>query len=145
MRPVARYNIGPQDLPLANMSSIRFISKQFAKYLAVGGLSNSCAYGLYVLITLANAKPLVSMSIAYLIASIATFTANKIWTFQSKTSLKISASRYIAAQACGYITNLTLLWYLYYLQGIPHEAAQLIGAGVVAIELFVLNRYYVFG
>lgn len=126
------------------MSSIRLISKQFAKYLAVGGLANGGAYGLYILLTFEHVKPVVSMSLVYVITSFITFAANKSWTFQSKISLGSSAPRYIASQACGYITNLIILFYLYYLQGIPHQVAQLIGAGVVAIELFFLNRYYVF-
>jgi putative flippase GtrA len=126
------------------MQSLRLASKQFAKYLLVGGLSNSLAYGLYIAITLAGVSPIASMSMVYVVASVTAFTANRGWTFQSDTSLSRSALRYIISQMLGYGTNLILLYWLYYMLGVPHQAAQLIGIGVVAIELFLLNRYYVF-
>ena len=126
------------------MQSLRLVTKQFAKYLLVGGLSNSLAYGLYILITLVGVSPIVGMSIVYVSASVTSFTANRGWTFQSDTSLSRSALRYITSQMLGYGTNLILLYWLYYMLGVPHQTAQLIGIGVVAVELFLLNRYYVF-
>lgn len=126
------------------MSSARLIYKQFAKYLAVGVLSNGLAYSLYIAIALAGASPIASMTIIYVIASATTFAANRSWTFQSDAILSKSALRYIVSQIIGYSTNLILLSWLHYLLGVPHQAAQLIGIGAVAIELFLLNRYYVF-
>jgi putative flippase GtrA len=126
------------------MQSLRLASKQFAKYLVVGGLSNSLAYGLYIAITLVGVSPIAGMSTVYVVASVTAFTANRGWTFQSDTSLSRSALRYIISQMLGYGTNLILLYWLYYMLGVSHQAAQLIGIGVVAVELFLLNRYYVF-
>jgi putative flippase GtrA len=126
------------------MQSLRVVSKQFAKYLAVGGLSNSLAYGLYIAITLAGVNPIASMSIVYVVASVAAFAANRGWTFQSDTSLSRSALRYVVSQVLGYGTNLFLLSWLYSVLGVPHQVAQLIGISFVAVELFLLNRYYVF-
>lgn len=126
------------------MQSLRLVTKQFAKYLLVGGLSNSLAYGLYILITLVGVSPIVGMSIVYVSASVTSFTANRGWTFQSDTSLSGSALRYAISQTLGYGTNLVILSWLYYVLDVPHQAAQLVGIGVVAVELFLLNRYYVF-
>jgi putative flippase GtrA len=126
------------------MQSLRLASKQFAKYLVVGGLSNSLAYGLYIAITLVGVSPIAGMSMVYVVASVTAFTANRGWTFQSSASLSGSALRYILSQMLGYGTNLILLFSLYYMLGVPHQVAQLIGIGVVAVELFLLNRYYVF-
>ena len=126
------------------MQSLRPVTKQFAKYLLVGGLSNSLAYGLYILITLMDVSPIVSMSIVYVAASVTSFTANRGWTFQSDASLSGSALRYIISQTLGYGTNLVILSGLYFMLGVPHQAAQLVGILVVAVELFLLNRYYVF-
>lgn len=126
------------------MQSLRLVTKQFAKYLLVGGLSNSLAYGLYILITLVGVSPIVGMSIVYVAAGVTSFTANRGWTFQSDASLSGSALRYIISQTLGYGTNLVILSWLYHVLGIPHQAAQLVGIGVVAFELFLLNRYYVF-
>lgn len=129
---------------LANKQSLRALLKQFAKYLAVGGLSNGLAYGLYIAATLVGVNPIASMSIVYILASVTTFAANRGWTFQSDASLGRSAPRYIVSQVAGYGTNLLVLSLLYLVLGVPHPAAQLIGICLVAVELFLLNRYYVF-
>jgi putative flippase GtrA len=126
------------------MPSLSLVSKQFAKYLAVGGFSNGLAYALYIAITLVDVSPIAGMSVVYIVASVIAFAANRAWTFQSGASLSRSALRYTLSQMLGYGTNLILLSWLYYLLGVPHQVAQLIGMGVVAVELFLLNRYYVF-
>jgi len=126
------------------MQSLRLIAKQFTKYLLVGGLSNILSYGLYIAITLLGVSPIVGMSIVYIAASVTSFIANRGWTFQSDASLSRSAPRYIISHALGYGTNLVILSSLYYILGVSHQAAQLVGIGVVAVELFLLNRYYVF-
>jgi putative flippase GtrA len=126
------------------MLRLRLITKQFVKYLLVGGFSNSLGYGLYIAITLVGVSPIVGMSIVYVAASVTSFTANRGWTFQSDASLSRSALRYILSQTVGYGTNLVILYWLYYKLGVPHQVAQLVGIGVVAVELFLLNRYYVF-
>lgn len=85
------------------------------------------------------------MTLVYIIASVIAFTANRSWTFRSRKSFNTSALKYALCQIIGYTTNLVILSWLYYTLGVPHQAAQLVGMAVVAIELFLLNRYYVFG
>jgi putative flippase GtrA len=118
--------------------------RQFLKYLAVGGLSNGLAYGIYVAMNWLGVGPLISMTAVYVVASGMSFTANKVWTFKSDAHLGNSLAKYIAVQIIGYITNLVLLTVLHYGFGMPHYLAQLVGITIVAIELFVLSRYYVF-
>lgn len=126
------------------MSSPRLIYKQFAKYLAVGGLLNGLAYSLYLATTLTGASPSVSMSLIYVIMSVTTYTANRSWTFQSDAILSKSALRYFLIQIIGYLTNLTMLVILSRVLGFPHQWVQLLAIFVVGVELFVLNKYYVF-
>ena len=117
---------------------------QFLKYLSVGGFANVIAYGTYIMLVKFGFGPVTAMSITYLIAASASFLANKGWTFKSDARISTSATKYIISQAFGYGTNLVLLSRLHYAIGIPHQIAQLLVIGVVAIELFLLNRYYVF-
>lgn len=117
---------------------------QFLKYLCVGGFTNAIAFGTYIVFVQFGFSPVVAMSTTYLIAALASFAANKGWTFRSDASISRSALKYILSQILGYGTNLVLLSWLYYMIGVPHQTAQLIGIGVVAVELFLLNRYYVF-
>jgi putative flippase GtrA len=126
------------------MHSLLLLFRQFVKYLAVGGLTNGFAYVGYILLTLAGVNPIASMSIVYCFASVIAFTANRGWTFQSDGRVGRSLPRYVISQVIGYATNLILLYCLYYVLGLPHQAAQLIGIGLVAVLLFLLNRYYVF-
>jgi putative flippase GtrA len=117
---------------------------QFLRYLCVGVLSNGIAYGVYIVITQFGLAPVTGMSITYLIAAMASFAANKGWTFRSSARISRSALRYILCQLLGYGTNLIFLSWLYFVLGVPHQVAQLVGIGLVAVELFLLNRYYVF-
>jgi putative flippase GtrA len=126
------------------MNSLRPLSRQIAKYLMVGAFTNSLAYGFYILLTSAGTGPITGMSIVFILASASTFTANRNWTFKSETSLSRSGIRFILCQILGYATNLILLMWLYYGLEIPHQAAQIMSIGIVAIVLFLLNRYFVF-
>lgn len=117
---------------------------QFARYLSVGLLSNGLAYAMYLVIVLLGGHPVASMSIVYMVASGLAFQANKIWTFRSVVRLDRALLRYILVQVLGYLTNLALLSGLHHGLGVPHYIAQLIGIGIVAVELFILSRYYVF-
>lgn len=115
-----------------------------ARYLAVGGFSNGLGYAIYIGMTAIGISPLVSMSFVYIVATGIAFAANRHWTFQSHSEISRSALRAVISQVIGYTTNLILLTSLYYGLGLPHAIAQLLCIAVVAIELFLLNRYYVF-
>jgi putative flippase GtrA len=112
--------------------------------MSVGGISNALAYILYVVITLFGVAPVVSMTVIYIVAGGLTFIANKTWTFKSGARTGGTLAKYIVAQLLGYFTNRLLLAGLHYCLGVPHYFAQLLGMGLVAIELFLLSRYYVF-
>lgn len=114
------------------------------KYLSVGALSNALAYGFYIGMTLMGSNPIFSMSLAYAMAGGLSFVANKDWTFQSSARISKSLSRYLTIQLIGYATNFLMFTGLYIGLGVPHYFAQLVGIGIVAIEMFLLSRYYVF-
>jgi putative flippase GtrA len=120
------------------------ICNQFMKYLSVGGISNALAYFLYIIITLLGIPSVTSMTIVYVVAGGLSFVVNKSWTFRSGARTGSTLAKYIVAQLLGYLTNLLLLAGLHYGLGMPHYFAQLVGIGLVAIELFLLSRYYVF-
>ena len=123
---------------------LREIVRQFMKYLSVGGISNLLAYVVYISIVLLGFGPIASMTVVYVVAGSFSFVANKAWTFQSQVRTGSALVKYIVALVVGYVTNLALLSGLHYGLGLPHEIAQLVGIGVVAIELFLLSRYFVF-
>lgn len=126
------------------MKAYRSICSQFARYLSVGLLANGLAYAIYVVIAQLGAHPVASMTMVYLLASALAFQANKAWTFRSFVRFDRVFLRYVLVQFLGYLTNLLLLVGLHYGCGIPHHISQLLGMAIVAVELFLMSRYYVF-
>ena len=126
------------------MKAYRSICSQYANYLSVGLLANGSAYAMYVVIAQLGAHPVASMTIVYLFASALAFQANKAWTFRSLVRFDRAFLRYVLVQVLGYLTNLLLLAGLHYGCGAPHHISQLLGMAIVAVELFLMSRYYVF-
>lgn len=118
---------------------------QVFRYSLVGFFSNIVAYGMYLVIVFLGVNPFLSMTLVYVLACTIAFVGNRGWTFRSSVSLRKSSRRYVLAQLIGYLTNLLLFSVLYLILGAPHQFAQLFGIVIVAIELFLLNRYFVFG
>jgi len=84
------------------------------------------------------------MSLVYSSNCFVSFLGNKKWTFSDSTRAQKIFPRYVAIQIAGYLTNLMLLLVFYKRFGLPHQWVQLLAIVVVAIELFLLSKYYVF-
>ncbi|WP_216907209.1 GtrA family protein [Synechococcus sp. CCY 0621] len=120
------------------------LRSQLFKYLLVGVTSNGAAYGFYLLITSFGLSPVLGMSIVYVMAAGINYFLNRSWTFSSNAPVRRSLFRYVVVQCVGYATNLVLLAVLHYALGVPHYLAQLAGVTIVAGELFLLSRFFVF-
>lgn len=120
------------------------VRSQFLRYGIVGMVSNVAAYCLYLVITSFSIKPVLGMSIVYLIAASTSYLLNKVWTFTSTAKISWSLLKYCGVQCVGYVSNVIVLVVLHYVLGVPHYLAQLAGILVVAIVLFILCRSFVF-
>jgi putative flippase GtrA len=120
------------------------LRSQLRKYILVGVTSNVAAYGFYLVITSFGLSPVLGMSIVYIMASCISYSLNRSWTFSSNAPVRRSLFRYVVVQCVGYATNLVVLAVLHYALGVPHYLAQLAGVTLVAVELFLLSRYFVF-
>lgn len=118
--------------------------QQLYRYLMVGAGSNAVGYGIYLLITWLGVAAIQGMTLVYLCACSASFIGNKRWTFEDRTRNRMLLPRFAYMQIVGYFTNLFLLLVLYRHFGLPHQCVQLLAMVVVAIELFLLSKYYVF-
>jgi len=118
--------------------------KQLFRYLVVGAGANFLGYSIYLVITSAGIDSLLGMTLIYLSACLASFVGNKRWTFSDKSKGIVVLPRYICVQIAGYLTNLFLLLALSRYLGFAHQAVQLVAIVVVAIEVFLLSKYYVF-
>jgi len=128
-----------------SLSSFKKIAPQFFRYALVGVGSNAIGYGLYLLITSIGFGSIQGMSLVYITACLISFVGNKRWTFADPSRSKSLLPRYFFSHIAGYLSNLLLLLAFHVQFGLPHQWVQLFAAIFVAIELFLLNKYYVFG
>jgi putative flippase GtrA len=119
-------------------------SRQFYKYLAVGGAANAFGYGVYILLTSLGVGAFLSVSLVYTSACLMSYLANKSWTFVSELRHSRAIPRYVGVQILGYLTNLLMLAVFYWGLGVPHQLVQLVAIVFVGLELFLFNKYYVF-
>jgi putative flippase GtrA len=115
------------------------------KYLAVGTLTNVTGYALYILMTAFGLPAMTAMSMVYTLACLLGFALNRSWTFRNKTRNQSVFARYVSMQIVGYFTNVTLLMIFYHGFGLPHQSVQLFALVIVAAELYLLSKYFVFG
>lgn len=117
---------------------------QFIRYVVVGLASNAAIYVAYLLLTLLGMGPKLAMSLLYGVGVLQTFVFNKKWSFRFDGAATPALLRYVVAYAVGYVVNLLALMLLVDQAGMQHQLIQALMIFVVAIMLFVAQRYWVF-
>ena len=120
------------------------VHKQFIRYAVVGLGSNIASYLLYLLATWLGLGPKTAMTWLYLLGVLQTFVFNKKWSFRFGGAAAPALVRYAAAYAIGYVVNLLALMLLVDQVGLPHQLVQGVMILVVAVMLFLAQRYWVF-
>lgn len=117
---------------------------QFSRYALVGIASNSVGYLLYLLLTYAGMGHKTAMSLLYVVGVMQTFIFNRNWSFGHQGGLHGAFARYVASYALGYLLNLSVLWLAVDRLGLPHQIVQGVMVIVVAITIFLLQKFWVF-
>ena len=117
---------------------------QFARYAIVGLASNVIGYAIYLLLTIIGLGPKIAMTLLYGVGVLQTFAFNKKWSFRFAGASTPALVRYATAYALGYVINLLALMLLVDRAGMPHQLVQGVMILVVAIMLFLAQRYWVF-
>lgn len=117
---------------------------QGVRYLAVGAASNVVLYLLYLLITRVGVEPKTAMTTLFIGGMIQTFVLNKRWTFGNRRFSKAEILKYLVAYCFGYGINLLVLFFFVDVAGYRHEAVQCIAVVVIALMLFLLQKFWVF-
>lgn len=117
---------------------------QFFSYVAIGLISNTILYILYIFLTQLGLGPKLSMSVLYCIGVLQTFIFNKNLTFRFAGAVTPALIRYAIAYLVGYIVNFCALILLVDLMGLPHQYVQAAMILIVAFILFCALRYWVF-
>lgn len=117
---------------------------QFARFVLVGLVSNVVLFLCYLGLTELGVGHKTAMSALYLIGVMQTYFANKKWSFRYDGSGYGPFARYLATYGVGYAANLSAL--VVFVDGLrlPHQLVQGVMIVVVAISLFLLQKYWVF-
>ena len=119
-------------------------SSQSLRYGIVGLGSNVVLYLLYLLFTGVGSGHKTAMTILFVIGTVQTFILNKRWTFGYKDFEKYIFAKYIIIYGGAYLINLVALMLFVDYLGFPHKIVQGIMIILVAVLLFMLQRYWVF-
>ena len=117
---------------------------QFFKFVVIGLVANSFGYGAYLLITWLGVGSILGMSVVYVHTCLVSYLGNKNWSFAVKRGNRLLFPRCLILYLLGYIANLIVLTVLYQRLEMPHQFAQFFAGVFVAIELFCMNKPYVF-
>jgi putative flippase GtrA len=121
------------------------IHRQFLRYATVGMLSNLLLYLLYLAATSAGAGHKSAMTILYLLGVLMTFIFNRNWSFSHDGRLSSSFLRYFFVYLLGYLLNLVVLFALVDRAGLPHQWVQGVMILILAVALFLSQKFWVFG
>lgn len=118
--------------------------RQLLRYAMVGAMSNLFLYAVYLLITHKGMGYKTAMSLLYMLGVCMTFVFNKNWTFTHQGQVTKSFLSYVSIYALGYLVNLLALFILVDQFEFRHQWVQGIMIILLAIFLFILQKYFVF-
>lgn len=124
--------------------TLSVVQRQLLRYIAVGLASNLVCYLIYLGLTRVGMDPKLAMSILYAVGVLQTFFLNKRWTFEHGGARGPVFYRYCTAYALGYLFNLAVLYVLVDRHGYPHQAVQAVMIVVLAMMLFLAQKFWVF-
>ena len=120
------------------------LQRQLIRYAVVGVMSNLLCYLAYLGLVRLGMDPKLAMSVLYCVGVLQTFVFNRNWTFQHSGAQRTVFLRYGTAYALGYLFNLTVLHILVDVRGYPHEIVQGMMILVLAVMLFLAQKFWVF-
>lgn len=124
------------------MSRAAFV--QVLRYGGVGLLSNFLGYIVYIGIVAAGVGHKLAMSIVYAAVFAMSFYGNRRFTFDHRGAIGAVGVKFVAVYALGYWVNLSILFFFVDKMGYRHEVVQLIAIGVIAVQSFILLKFFVF-
>lgn len=119
--------------------------RQFIRFAIVGLLSNLVLFLLYLAATRAGVGPKSAMTALYFVGVLMTFVFNRNWSFSHEGVITATLLRYLLVYMLGYALNWTALYLLVGVYGWPHQAVQAAMIMLLALALFLSQKFWVFG
>ena len=120
------------------------MTKQFAIYAIIGLTTNGLSFLVFAVLTWMGLTPECAISIIYPVQITFAFILNKAWTFSHEGRISTSAVRYLIAYIGCYVLNVTVLKFFSVYLGFSHLVVQAIAILVIALLLFLAQKYWVF-
>ena len=118
--------------------------RQGLRFGVVGLISNLLLFLFYLGLTTAGLDYKIAMSLLYLVGILQTFVFNKKWTFNRQAHPSTAFVRYFGLYVVGYLVNLLALFTLVDQIGWPHQWVQGVMIPIMALLLFLVQKYWVF-
>ena len=117
---------------------------QGLRFVSVGLTSNVILYLMYLLVTMVGIGHKTAMTFLFTLGTLQTFLFNKRWTFAHRGFVKTSLIKYVSAYGFAYLLNLSALVVFVDVLALPHEFVQAVMIFVLAVMLFILQKFWVF-
>jgi putative flippase GtrA len=114
------------------------------RYAIAGLLLNAFGYTLYLGITWLSGSPGLAVSICYPIGVLIGYIVHASFSFQHSAQRSDGIFRFVVAHLGGYLSNLAILWLGVGFLKFPHYLVQVFAIFMVAIQLFVTFKFFVF-
>jgi putative flippase GtrA len=117
------------------------------RYLIAGGIAATFNLtALYILTDLIGLYYLVSVAISFIAAYFVSFTLQKFWTFQDKTThrLRGQAGMYFVTFITNFLLNMGIVYLLVEKVHVWYLLAQVAASGILAVGSFFIYKYVIF-
>ena len=115
-----------------------------SRYVAVGGSVNGARYFAYLVLTWAGLSPRLAVTVLLPVSLWAAYQLHGRVTFSGSGRDRTTGVRFLIVSLTGYALNLALLTALVDGAGVPHQIAQLLSIGLIALVMFRLLPRFVF-
>ena len=116
---------------------------QGIKYGLVGAVSNGVLYALYLLLAHLTFPVLAAMTLTFAAGVALSWLLNGAITFRARLTRR-SGLRMILVYVGAYIVNLMCLWSAVHFFSLPHQWVQLAVMLLLAVALFLAQKFWVF-
>ena len=120
-----------------------FLGQGF-RFGVVGFFSNLVLYALYLVATQMGAGHKAAMTALFMVGVVQTFFINRLWTFGSDRSFWVAFQKYLLIYSVAWLVNLFGLILFVDKLAFAHELVQGVAIMVIAISMFILQKFWVF-
>lgn len=119
-------------------------ARQFVKFVLVGILTTAINFGVYASLVVLDVPYLLAATVAFAVATINSYTWNRIWTFRAGKHRHIRLLKFTIVQLIGLSVNLIILALLVEHVSMNKFVAQLVANVFVVATNFTGNKFWTF-